>query len=348
MINTRKAIIVGAGKVAHRLIEYMESLGGNFADYFYICLDNNSELWGTQLHGIPIEPIEEALKYPDMTIVICTVYEKDIRKQLAYLGIENPVMDIHQYKRQFFVNYQVNNYYRAHPVAQKFNCERISDLTVYTAIFGGYDSLREIICPSENVRYICFTDDKALHSDTWEIFCVDREFEDPILESRKYKMLPHRFIDTEYSLYMDANMQFKKSPLDYMNEYFGTRKILFIPHGSRDCIYRETAACIMIDKDLPQRLIHQAYTYSKHNCPEHSGLFWGGLIGRKHFDDAVVKFDNEWWDHFKQYSRRDQISLGYLMWNSEIEVSLANIDIHNNIWFTPEEHVKNTDGKSVH
>lgn len=92
-------------------------------------------------------------------------------------------------------------------------------------------------------------------------------------------------------------------------------------------------ACIDANRDLPQRLIAQTHEYGKDGCLEHSGLFWGGLIGRRHFERDVVEFCSEWWEHFKKYSRRDQLGLGYLMWKKGLEVSLANINARNNIWF---------------
>lgn len=150
-------------------------------------------------------------------------------------------------------------------------------------------------------------------------------------------MMPHLFIDTKYSLYIDATVQFKKSPLEFMNQYFDKGDMLFIPHEARDCIYKEMAVCILENKEFPHRLVRQVDKYSESNCPEHSGLFWGGIIGRSHFEKEIIEFNNEWWEHFKQYSRRDQISLGYLIWKNDMEISLANINLCNNSWFNVNE-----------
>lgn len=328
-----RTVIIGAGETTRNLIKYMEKIGRKFSECFCVCLDNNRSLLGTELKGVVIGAVEDIYRYPDADIVISSIYEQDIRRQLAELGCHQFIMSYVDYKQLIFADYQVQKYESLHPDIQKRRESEIRELTVYTVIFGKYDSLREVCCSDNRIRYICFTDDETLRSDTWEIYHVDREFDDPILESRKYKMLPHLYINTEYSLYVDATVLFKMSPLDFMNEYLVRGNILFVPHESRDCIYKEMATCILLDKDLPQRLVLQMDEYSKCNCPEHSGLFLGGVIGRRHYDNDVMKFDEEWWDHFKQYSRRDQISLGYLIWKNNVEISLANINVCNNRWF---------------
>jgi len=276
--NINKAVIIGAGTTTNNLIEYMKKIEIKFSDAFFLCLDNNSSLWNTKLDEVEISSVDEIRNYPDADIVISSIYEKDIRKQLEEMNINNFTMNYIDFKRMIFVDYQTKKYIAMHPCIKKRRKEKIRELTVYTVIFNKYDLLREIIYPDKNIRYICFTDDKTLHSDTWEIHHVDRKFSDPVIESRWYKMMPHLFLDTKYSLYIDATIQFKKSPLEFMNQYFDKGDMLFIPNEARDCIYEEMAVCILDNKELPYRLVRQVDRYSESNCPEHSGLFLGGLI----------------------------------------------------------------------
>ncbi|MDE5699943.1 MAG: DUF616 domain-containing protein [Lachnospiraceae bacterium] len=328
-----KSIIIGAGRTTCDLIEYMKRLGYEFSDHFSLCLDNDSSLWGMELCGVKIDDVEKIGNASDTTIVISSIYERDILAQLKCLNVQGDIISHIDYRRKLMVDYQINQYHITHFDNLEKTGEGINELTVYTVIIGDYDCLHEVSDTDKHTKYICFTDDRSMCSDTWEIRYVDREFDNPIIESRKYKMLPHRFIDTEYSLYIDANIQFSKSPLEYMRQYFNRGNMLLIPHPERDCIYREAAYCILNDRDLPQRLIKQMHLYNKKDCPEHVGLFYGGMIGRCHFENEIVTFDEEWWEHFRKYSRRDQISLGYLLWKKASEVSLADINICNNDWF---------------
>lgn len=333
-MENNKAVIIGAGKVTHDLIEYLKDMDIKFSDCFWLCLDNDNSLWGTKLDGVVIDRVERLQNYTDLEIVISSIYEKDIRKQLKSLNADGHIMNHIDYMRELMVDHQIRQYHHTYSFRETGDTRDIKELTVYTAIIGGYDYLHEIIKPDKSVKYVCFTDDPLLRSDTWEVRYIHREFDDPILESRKYKMLPHLFIDTEFSLYIDANIQLNKSPLEYMRKYFKRGDMLLLPHQDRDCIYREMAVCILGNKDLPQRLIKQVNVYSKDGCPEHSGLFWGGMIGRRHYAKKIVEFDETWWDHFQKYSRRDQISLGYLIWKKGTEISLADFNICNNGWIT--------------
>ena len=335
-----KAVIIGAGKTTHDLVKYMKGLGYEFSDRFRLCLDNNSSLWGTKIYGVTIDDVDKLEVYPDTDIVISSIYEKDIRRQLRCLSTQGRIINHSDYKRELMVEHQISAYDNSHPIKSGEKKLDIKELTVYTVIIGRYDFLHEITNPCKNIKYICFTDDVSLRSDTWEIRHVEREFEDPIIESRKYKMLPHLFIDTEYSLYIDANIWLKKSPLEYLGQYFNRGNMLLIPHPDRDCIYKEMAVCVLSGKDLPQRLIKQTDVYSEWGCPEHSGLFYGGMIGRRHFEKEVIVFDEEWWEHFQRYSRRDQISLGYLLWKSGMEISLADSNIYNSNWIAVDSSHK--------
>lgn len=328
-----KSVIIGAGNTTRNLIAYIEKLGYSFSDCFSLCADNNRALWGTKISGVPIGSVESLKTCPAEMVVISSIYEIEIREQLQSIGISERVVSGVDFRHRLMVDYQINRYHLAHPAGAERKLKDIGKLTVYTTIIGGYDSLIEVCNPEENVKYICFTDDRNLRSDTWEIRYAEREFDDPILESRKYKMLPHRFLDAEYSLYVDANVRFQRSPLAYMRTYFDRGNMLFIPHMERDCIYREMAACITGEKDLPRRLVNQAYAYSEKGCPEHVGLFYGGVIGRRHQEEEAVVFNEEWWGHFRRYSRRDQLSLGFLLWEKNCRISLAAVDCYNNDWF---------------
>ena len=56
-------------------------------------------------------------------------------------------------------------------MAHKINLD--GEDVVFTSLFGKYEKLNEIkIDKNPNTRYICFTDDDDLISETWEIFLI--------------------------------------------------------------------------------------------------------------------------------------------------------------------------------
>jgi hypothetical protein len=64
---------------------------------------------------------------------------------------------------------------------------------VYTAIFGGYDSLQEApkAALARGIDFICFTDDETLTAPGWEIRLTSPLYEHPRMSAKHFKALPH-------------------------------------------------------------------------------------------------------------------------------------------------------------
>ena len=63
-----------------------------------------------------------------------------------------------------------------------------------------------------------------------------------------------------------------------------------------------------------------AQVLRKSRYPEKNGLYENNLIIRKHNDPALIALILEWWDMLSRYSKRDQLSLVYLLWKHKIQV----------------------------
>ncbi len=83
-----------------------------------------------------------------------------------------------------------------------------SKLVIYTVIIDGYDTLKEPEFLDENCDYVCFTNDKKLTSEIWQIRLIEETHLDNTRLQRMYKILPHRFLsEYEYSIYIDGNVR---------------------------------------------------------------------------------------------------------------------------------------------
>lgn len=336
-------VLIGAGNTSKLLKMYITKYGYQFQNEFEVCLDNASLKWDSRIDNVLIRPMEEIYKYPESQIVIASVYEREIQEQLLQLGVEeNRIIALNSYKRRLFARYQKREYEKSQMTdmqLQDVNKE-ISEITVYTAIFGDYDRLLNPVIVNPNVKYVCFTDNENITSDIWEVHYVKRQYESPIVESRMYKMLPHLFIESEYSMWVDANICLLDDPLRYANCYLKNGDFLLIPHGERDCIYEEAAICITLHRASTKDLVYQMKEYIEKGCPEHVGLFLGGVLVRRHHTEQIKDFDELWWKEFLTYSKRDQVSLGYLLWKKQLPISLCDIDIYNNSIVKVVNHLK--------
>lgn len=199
-------------------------------------------------------------------------------------------------------------------------------IVVYTAIFGWYDQILEPLYPKQLLReadLICFTDNKLLKSNSFEIKLVKRKFEDPTLENRYYKLQPHKvFKDSkyEYNVYVDAHYLITtKSVQELILAHLDPAiSMASLKHPERDCIYDEFKACRYYSMDKPEKFEAQEAFYRKEGFPEHFGLNLGGLQFRR-FDEKMKSLLDFWWHEVSTRSRRDQLSFNYAVWKLDFK-----------------------------
>lgn len=80
-------------------------------------------------------------------------------------------------------------------------------VAVYTAIFGGYDYLKEQpLIPG--VDYVCFTDDPRLTAPGWRVIVGKARHLHPRLSAKWYRAHPHRVLSAyRRSIYIDGSVQ---------------------------------------------------------------------------------------------------------------------------------------------
>lgn len=84
--NDRDIYLFGAG---HMVNYYLEHEGKKYKHIYTV--DNNSKLWGDEVKGIPIKSPEElrTVDWKKSQIIICSIYYREIEKQLLDMGITN-------------------------------------------------------------------------------------------------------------------------------------------------------------------------------------------------------------------------------------------------------------------
>lgn len=193
---------------------------------------------------------------------------------------------------------------------------------IYTSVVGKYDSLTNPKYIIPNWDYICFSNNiKKKKGSIWEIRPIPFKHSNNTILSRYPKMNPHIVLkEYEYSLWIDANIEILDDFVEQrLNELIGNEIILsLIPHPYRDCIYKEAKYCIDRDRDSRMIIEKQVAFLKKEKYPENNGLFENGLIFRYHTDPKITSMDKEWWKIYLRFSKRDQLSLCYLIWKNNI------------------------------
>lgn len=176
-------------------------------------------------------------------------------------------------------------------------------ITVYTALVGGIDELNENQDTS-GAHYVAFSDHE---SETWDTKPHYDKFIDPRRNSRIQKIMPHLFMDTEYSIYLDANIELLVPPQKLIDEFLKDKDIAVFKHAGRDDIYQEREACIRLGKEDPKILFEQTMEYAKRGVEDHSGLSECGVIIRRH-TKRINDLNEKWWAEYCRFGVRDQMS----------------------------------------
>jgi hypothetical protein len=230
------------------------------------------------------------------------------------------------------------------PIEEKdsFWLLKMNNKVIYTTIFGEYDTLIDPHFIDKGWDYICFTDNKNLSSNVWEIRKCTPYYTDLTRSAKRYKILPHRFLkEYEYSIFIDGNMTVR----GYVDQLLNGYNVSFFDHAQnkldpRNCIYKEADAIFQLGKknngnykDNPTLIQNQIDRYKKEGYPKNNGLITGMIILRKHNEKDCIETMEEWWNEIKYNSKRDQLSFNYAAWKTDLKFSYLEGDSRNNKWF---------------
>ena len=209
---------------------------------------------------------------------------------------------------------------------------------IYTCITGNYDHLLTPKHISSNFDYVCFTDNKDLKSNIWEIRPLPKESEglSQVKKQRFVKINPHLLLsEYDISIWVDGNVTIKGDLNEFVNLNLKDNCSVFVPqHPSRNCIYSESNIVIRMKKDKADIVKPQMERYRKEGFPEKYGLLQSNIMLRKHNDKGCIKLMETWFDELKKGSHRDQLSFNYALWkNNDVKVEYLDKYIYKSKYF---------------
>lgn len=184
---------------------------------------------------------------------------------------------------------------------------------IYTAIFGGYEELKEPTVITPGWRYICFTDRVQPFSKVWEVN-VDTHFGgNARLWCRRAKILPYfaHHPGGPMTIWVDGSFVINVNLDDFVACHPGDFAVM--QHPLRDCAYEEAEFCVKLGRGVPKDILAQITNYSNQGMPRHGGLIQSGILLRR-FTPEVRSFCEHWLEQVFLWSSRDQISFSYVNW----------------------------------
>jgi len=242
------------------------------------------------------------------------IENKEKRKEIA----ENAYKEMPKY----FIRHQLDKYKAV------FEEVREKDIKLYTSIIGKYDKLNKQ--RHENANLVAFTDQK---SDHWTVRPHYDRFTDNTRNSRIQKIMPHLFFTSEYSIYIDGNIELLVEPQKLVDEWLKDKDIAVFNHAGRKNVFEEADACVHYEKEDPQIIAEQAKAYARIGIKE--GLCECGVIVRRH-TKRIEELNEKWWAHYCRYSKRDQISFPMVFPMEEVNV--IDGSVWNHKWFKYKQH----------
>lgn len=190
-------------------------------------------------------------------------------------------------------------------------------VVVYTAISGGYESLLPQVWLNPAYDYVAFCDRPVMDGGCWDVRAMDYWSPDPVRMARYVKTHPHKYFEGyDHAVWVDANVLMRADISGYLEMLADRPDIPVggIPHPIRRTIASEAEAVIAAKKDDPTVIQQQMERYTAAGFPDKDGLIETNflIVALKH--PQAAKIMNLWWSEIDRGSRRDQLSLNYVLW----------------------------------
>lgn len=205
---------------------------------------------------------------------------------------------------------------------------------IYTAIMGVYDQLKDPTVITPGWHYICYTNNRDLKSNIWEIVFVNFQ---NVKQVRRHKIIvPFQY---QLSIWVDASIEIRCDLNDFVAKYH-TSNFTLMKHPHRSCVYAEAEACIVRKKDKAEVIHTQMKTYRKLKYPYNRGMVATGLLIRNHCQE-VVMFCERWWNEVNIHSKRDQLSFNFTTFINPIKYNLISFDVLQDEFKLHLHHIQN-------
>jgi O-antigen biosynthesis protein len=215
-------------------------------------------------------------------------------------------------------------------------------LVVYTAIFDDYDKLVPVPGGHDAVDYVCFSDRNFAHPGPWEVRALDFHHASPRRIARYAKLHPHRYFqDYEWSLWVDGRIGLLINPLELLEPLERQGNFFAFHHPERSTPYKEAEEVKRLQLDEEARVDRQMERYRQQGFPLDSRLHETGVLLRKHMSDRVIAHSRIWWSEIEGGSVRDQLSVDYAAWRSQLdlkELAPRDLNVRNDERFSISTH----------
>jgi len=175
-----------------------------------------------------------------------------------------------------------------------------------------------------------------------KVFSEYDKFVSPVMNAKIYKVLAHKFLDCDISIWMDGNISLQIPVEQAIEQWLGDNDIVFFRHYKSKSLDWELKWIKYVwrsrDRTVYDEAIKQVEHYEKIGLPDREDMAMGGFIIRRH-NKIVEEFNETWWAEICRWGQRDQLSLPMILKKfPKLKVYRINESIKDNKYLKYEEH----------
>jgi hypothetical protein len=187
---------------------------------------------------------------------------------------------------------------------------------VFTALIGGYELLTEQpAAAGGGTDLVCFTDDPGLKSDTWQVRLIEPRFpRDTVRSARRLKILgPELLADYDETLWIDNSVELRCDPCVIFDEWLAEHDLALPLHSFRQSVVAEFDAVERGALDDAARIHEQLIAYAAiRPATLEERPYWTAILARRR-SRPVLEAMQLWYEQVLRHSRRDQLSINYVL-----------------------------------
>ena len=200
---------------------------------------------------------------------------------------------------------------------------------VYSCTDLAYDQIFSPVAPTPGVEFVLFAARRPRLVRGWRWRPLPEAVHGltPALANRYAKFFPHRVLpEAERSIYVDANTLILSDLTPLLDEFAAAdADIGLFRHQERSSLREELDFARQVGKISAadaEKAEAQLRRYQAEGLPADPPFTENAILFRRHGSPALEAAMALWWDELEAGARRDQLSLPYVLFRSELAVKL--------------------------
>ena len=190
--------------------------------------------------------------------------------------------------------------------------------------------------------YSAITNGKDNPRNDIKVFSDYNKFVSPVFNAKIYKILPHKYLDCDISVWVDGNMLLKVPKEQLVAECLGEADLAVFHHNHSARMEWEMKWIKYVWRSRDRKVYEEAKVQYEHykalGVADTAKMAMCGMLIRRH-TPVMARFNEAWWAEICRWGQRDQLSFPIVLSQfPEIKVNYITQNVKNNSYMYYEPH----------